>query len=228
LAVAVAQLGARMHYAVPRILHSAGMLEYLYTDLCSAIGWPSILHHLPVWLLPNSLRKLRERVPHGIPAKRIQHFPALGLRYATQLRASGRASEKNAIFTQMGEEFCRRILSAGLGKANAVWTFNSAGLELLRHARSRGMLAIMEQTIAPKAVEAELLAAERRRWPTWEEAGDQEESVRGLIAREAAEWRASDLIVCGSDFVRDGVAQAEWMLAQRRPNTRDATARYAF
>jgi hypothetical protein len=28
----VAQLGARMHYAVPRIFHEAGILERLYTD----------------------------------------------------------------------------------------------------------------------------------------------------------------------------------------------------
>jgi glycosyltransferase involved in cell wall biosynthesis len=109
---------------------------------------------------------------------------------------------------QTGQEFCERILNTGLGKANAVWTFNGAGLELLRHARSRGMLTIMEQTIAPKAVESEFLAMERARWPGWEDAAEPEESVRNLIAREAAEWEASDLIVCGSDFVRDGLAHS--------------------
>jgi hypothetical protein len=36
----VAQLGARMHYAVPRILHEAGILDRFYTDICAAKGWP--------------------------------------------------------------------------------------------------------------------------------------------------------------------------------------------
>ena len=33
--IVVSQLGARMHYAVPRILHQAGRLERLYTDICA-------------------------------------------------------------------------------------------------------------------------------------------------------------------------------------------------
>ena len=41
--VCVAQLGARMHYAVPRILHAAGMLERFYTDLAAVRGWPALL-----------------------------------------------------------------------------------------------------------------------------------------------------------------------------------------
>ena len=35
------------------------------------------------------------------------------------------------------------------GKANGVFTFNTAGLEILRLARSRGHRTVMEQTIAP-------------------------------------------------------------------------------
>ena len=39
----VGQLGARMHYAVPRILQRIGRLEHLYTDICAAKGWPRVL-----------------------------------------------------------------------------------------------------------------------------------------------------------------------------------------
>ncbi len=31
----VAQIGARMHYAVPRMLHAENRLERLYTDICA-------------------------------------------------------------------------------------------------------------------------------------------------------------------------------------------------
>ncbi|MEA2780603.1 MAG: hypothetical protein QOK29_2147, partial [Rhodospirillaceae bacterium] len=34
----VAQLGARMHYAVPRILHAADQLDHFFTDISADKG----------------------------------------------------------------------------------------------------------------------------------------------------------------------------------------------
>jgi len=42
----VAQLGGRMHHAVARILHAAGMLERFYTDLVAVRGWPALVRAL--------------------------------------------------------------------------------------------------------------------------------------------------------------------------------------
>jgi len=41
--VLVAQLGARMHYAVPRILHEAGALDRFFTDICATGAWARTL-----------------------------------------------------------------------------------------------------------------------------------------------------------------------------------------
>lgn len=57
----VAQIGARMHYAVPRILHEAGMLAHLYTDNCASKGWPRLLHDVPAPWRPAALRRLLSR-----------------------------------------------------------------------------------------------------------------------------------------------------------------------
>lgn len=38
--VVVSQLGARMHYAVPRIFASRERLAHFYTDICALQGWP--------------------------------------------------------------------------------------------------------------------------------------------------------------------------------------------
>ena len=38
--VIVAQIGARMHYAVPVLLHRAGMLAHFYTDAYVGSGSP--------------------------------------------------------------------------------------------------------------------------------------------------------------------------------------------
>ncbi len=42
VSVTVVQLGARMHYAVPRIFHRAGMIERLFTNICVVKGWSRI------------------------------------------------------------------------------------------------------------------------------------------------------------------------------------------
>ncbi len=37
----VSQLGARMHYAVPRIFADHQRLAHFYTDICALQGWPN-------------------------------------------------------------------------------------------------------------------------------------------------------------------------------------------
>ncbi len=39
--VVVSQLGARMHYAVPRIFASREKLAHFYTDICALQGGPA-------------------------------------------------------------------------------------------------------------------------------------------------------------------------------------------
>jgi glycosyltransferase involved in cell wall biosynthesis len=50
-----------------------------------------------------------------------------------------------------------------------------------------------------------LLGEEAAAFPQWEAPAQAEAGVDEFCAREAAEWAAADLIVCGSDWVKDGV-----------------------
>ena len=68
-------------------------------------------------------------------------------------------------------------------------------------------MTVLEQTIAPRAIEEELIATEHRYFPGWELARDHGPSTAQTIRRERAEWQLADLIICGSEFVRQGVAQ---------------------
>jgi glycosyltransferase involved in cell wall biosynthesis len=163
MSIAVAQLGARMHYAVPRILHEAGLLERLYTDICAKKDWPRLVGLVPSALRPARLKRLAARVPKGIPSHRITAFTGFGLEYARRLARARSAEERDAAFIWSGREFCRHVNHHGLGEAKAVYVFNSAGLEILHEARRRGR--------------------------------------KGIIA----EWAAADLIVCGSDWVKEGI-----------------------
>ena len=196
-----------MHYAVPRILHEAGMLERLCTDICSAKGWPSLLHALPQRWLPKAAQRLAARVPEGIPSSRIVAFNSFGYQYARSLSKCRSSAETTNIALVFSRKFCELVLKCGFRETQGVYTFNSAGLEILQRARREGLRAVVEQTIAPKRLEGELLSQERERFPKWESAQAENEFATQYAEREAAEWQAADLVLCGSGFVRDGIAR---------------------
>jgi glycosyltransferase involved in cell wall biosynthesis len=194
----VAQLGARMHYAVPRIFASTGILDTLYTDICAGplrgMGGPA------------ALRRLAGRVPRGVPPSRIRSFPWFGLLYAGRRAAARTPGALTQTHLWAGRSFCKAILDRGFGQAGAVYTFNSAGLEILRRARALGLTTVVEQTIAPATVEDALLEAEHAAFPDWQPALRHNPNRAAFAARERAEWECADLVVCASPFVRDGIA----------------------
>ncbi len=203
--IAVVQLGARMHYAVPRILHSAGLLDCLYTDICGSRGWPRLAKLLPRQWRPSKIRKLLDRSPAGIPANRIASFPGVGLRYAWRLRQAASCTlDEGRAHLQAGRDLARKV-QGRLGDARGVYGFNSAALELFQDGKRRGLTTIYEQTIAPVNIEWKLLKEEFARWPRWESA-QAIDDFYGLFADiEAQEWELADLILCGSNFVRNGI-----------------------
>jgi len=205
MSVVVAQLGARMHYAVPRLLERAGLLERLYTDICAAKGWPRLLRLIPPALRPGSVQRLLGRDPKDIPARRITAFTTFGFDYARRNSRARTTDERNAAFLWSGQEFGRLVIEQGFGAAKAVYVFNSAGLEILHAARQHGLKGIVEQTIAPRSIEWALLKDEARRFPGWETPAAKDSMMEDYCARESAEWAAADLVVCGSEFVREGI-----------------------
>jgi glycosyltransferase involved in cell wall biosynthesis len=197
-----------MHYAVPRILYAAGVLEQLYSDLVAVKGWPAWVGRVAAKAhRGGAVARMLARVPDGIPPSKITHWPWFGLEYHWRQRKARSPGELTATYLWAGREFCRRIIRHGLGGATGVYTFNSAGLELLEHARERGLLRVVEQTIAPAEVENQLLAEEHSAFPGWEQPPGADPHRREFAARERAEWESADLILCGSEFVRQGIAE---------------------
>ncbi|MCC8992032.1 MAG: glycosyltransferase family 4 protein, partial [Streptococcus sp.] len=202
----VAQLGARRHYAIPRMLHEAEMLERFYTDICAVKSWPFLLRVLPSSLQPAGLKRLLGRVPKGVPPEKITAFTSFGWEYYQRQRRAKTHSEIIAAYLWSGQEFCNLILKQGFGKATGVYTFNGAGLELLQAAKAQGLRTIMEQTIAPRSIEQQLLREEQLAFPDWELPLPDDMLGEQFCQREQAEWRLADVILCGSEFVREGIA----------------------
>jgi glycosyltransferase involved in cell wall biosynthesis len=201
--VVVAQMGARMHYAVPAILARVGILERLYTDLY-APPLPERVQRSICRFGPAPLKRWFGRVSADIPTEKIVSFGTLGLEYYGRRMFAGPA-KASATYLWAGKELCRRVIHCGLGEAKSVFTYNSAGLELMRHASRRQMRAIMEQTIAPVEIEDALLEAERSTYPHWEHSVGKDPHRSALAHRERMEWQEADVIICGSEFVRDGI-----------------------
>jgi hypothetical protein len=203
----IAQLGARMHYAVPRILHAEGRLKHFFTDIAANKGWLRWCGRIPSSLQADGLRRITGRTPKGIPCDRVTAFNQFGLRYAYRRRRARSASELTQTFLWAGKTFCRHVLRRGLGDARGIYVFNSAGLEVLEDARATGRHRVIEQTIAPRRVEQDLLRAEQQSFPDWQTPVEDAAVIGDYCSREEAEWRLADVILCGSSFVRDGIAE---------------------
>jgi len=202
----VAQLGARMHYAVPRALERAGRLSRLLTDFCASRGAARLLRFWPEPVRPASLRRLLNRVPQGVAPERIRACARLGLTYARQFAQTRTEAERVRLFLRVGEQFGRWAVEQDWGGAGGVFVYNTAGEEVLSEARRRGLRAVVEQTIAPFAFERRLLADERERFPRWEPDATGGEEFDAYAERERREWALADRVLCGSSFVRDAIA----------------------
>src|ERR1043166_2470426 len=142
----VAQLGARMHYGVPRLLAKSGMLESLYTDVYAVAAVRKLLTSFSA---PGPFQRLRTRYAPGIADSSVCMFLAFGTRYAARLRFARNDAERSAAFLWAGRRFGELVCSKGFGNANAIYVYNDAGLEILRSAKQRGLRTVLEQTIAP-------------------------------------------------------------------------------
>lgn len=205
--VVVSQRGARMHYAVARIFAQSGELERLYTDICAARGWPALLRHLPPRLLPAAARRLAGRIPEGVPPHLIGSFPWLGLSSVLRAMLDASRAAETAIALDAGCRFSAGVVRRGFGGARGFYGISGECLEQLHAAREQGLWTAVEQIIAPRAVVDRLVHAEFTRFPDWEPEAACDPSSGDYAAREMAEWAASDIVVCPSSFVRDGIAE---------------------
>jgi glycosyltransferase involved in cell wall biosynthesis len=206
LRITVAQIGARRHYAIPAVLHQAGLLDRLHTDLCADIGALRLAGRMvPARLQPAWLKRLLARRVDGVPRDKIRCYPRFALARVWGRRRSSDPAALLGHYRRANCEFGRLVARRGLGRADAVYVFNGAGLEILRHARQAGMKTILDQTMAPVAVEETLLAEERQRWHGWEHQGARPEDWAPLAQREEEEWQLADVILCGSEYVRSSI-----------------------
>ena len=213
----VAQLGARNHYAVPTTFERAGILERLYTDLLvSDLGFKHIAR-IPYVGHLRAVRQVLGRTAGGTPSTKTHTFPLLGLKYTARLSLLNRLRSSLATNLWAGRQFCNRVTKRGFGNADSVYTFNSAALEILDVAKRRGLLTVMEQTIAPMQMEHQILEVESSAYADWETYAVAPSDVQSEFEdRERAEAHLADVIICPSEFVRMSAQKIGWPVEKCR------------
>lgn len=200
--VAVAMIGARRHYAVPRALHAADLLHSFFTDLLLAPGSRSAL----VGFLPPPWRKrLLDRRADAIPPGKVRTFPLFAAQRLLRRGFARTPAARLRAYRAWNEAFGRLVGARWPEGADAFYAFNAAALEIFEQAKRRGMRTVLDQTAAPWAVEEALVNEERSRWPGWESEATAAGDWQPLAEREEQEWALGDTIVCGSDYVREAV-----------------------
>lgn len=130
--VVVAMLGARMHYAVPRLLERAGMLAAFFTDnyLGNKLWLRAILLKLAAIYKAPVLARWLGRLTDEIPPAKVTSFERLGIRCWLQRKRAKTDEEFKRLFADNNRRFNEQIVKHGIGDANIVWGFNGASLEL--------------------------------------------------------------------------------------------------
>ncbi|MQB12235.1 glycosyltransferase [Agrobacterium sp. ICMP 6402] len=200
--VVVSQLGARMHYAVPRLFASAGRLAHFYTDICATKGWPRIVNSFPATLYPAPVKRLAGRLPKGVPTALTTVFSGFGLRSVLRHMRTKDVVEETSHAIWAGSVFSAMVARRGFHGAAGLYAFSGDALEQMRAAKQQGMWTAVEQMIAPRDVVERLLDQEMTRFPAWAGPVRDNPHARLFADREKAEWRLADIIVCPSEFVR--------------------------
>lgn len=205
--ILVAQLGARMNYAVPRALWNNGSLNRLETDISLGSITKNTIASLSRAASIPSLNRLADRSAEGIPTSLIRSQPLLGVSYATKLRMAKSERDKEETHVHFNTKFQARVIKRGLGNATGVYVFNGAGGLLMSHAKENGIRTFLEQTMGAKRIEKKILEREANLFPDWStsKASPSEGAELSLIEEE--EWQSAEVILCGSEFVKESIVK---------------------
>lgn len=202
------QIGAREHYAVPRVLHRNGSLTALYTDFWAG----PFVRQMAQRTNSKTFRSLAARF-HS----ELLDAPVISWNIRSLAREAGMRHQVNGQvyenFTRIGNAFSLCVRDA-LQKRNDLkpdsifFSYDTGALEAMEWCRDRGIRCILNQ-MDPNRVEVEMVQEEEKRWPGW--------SMQSLevpdeyFRRRETEWATADRVMVNSDFcaqalVKQGVS----------------------
>jgi glycosyltransferase involved in cell wall biosynthesis len=203
------QIGAREHYAIPRVLHRAGKLARLYTDFWATAPWRLLGKLTGKGALATRCHAELARAP--VTAFNLQALKASRKRFTNPYEG----------FLQIGEAFGQQVVN-DLVKSEK-WKVKSGNTPITHHPspipyiffsydtgflepaqwiKARGWKVIVGQ-MDPARYEVDLVKAEEKRWPGW--ARRSVEIPGSYYQRREAEWAVADLVMVNSEWSRQAL-----------------------
>ena len=206
-----AQIGAREHYAIPRVLHRAGKLERLYTDF-----WASAL-----WRLLGKVTgkgSLSTRCHADLKAAPVTAFNFQALKASRQ-----RFTNPYEGFLEVGRQFGERVVAdlkakgerrkakdsialdarpSSLDFPTIFFSYDTGFLEPARWVKAQGGKTIVCQ-MDPARYEVELVKEEEKRWPGW--AKRSVDVPEAYFRRREEEWAVADLVMVNSEWSKQAL-----------------------
>jgi len=206
--IVVVLIGARMHYAVPIIFNRNKVLAYFFTDFYR--GNKRWLKRLTKYL-PNicNWKKANTRVGFGLPNDKIISFDLFGIQYKLRYNFQKNRSGIYKNYLWAGSYFNKLVSTFLRSKAldfDTIYTFNSASLDLMLEYKGKKRL-VLEQCIAPHAIELKLLTMEAEKNVGWEEIDPKDVYVDRFVQKEIRELELADVIISPSEFVSDSIIE---------------------
>ena len=194
------QQGARRNYVYTNQLEEAGLLHSAVTDVSWAEDGFGMTAQLLRWIAPQLRRAVARRTVRNIPpgklkASLLPNIVSAALPFLHQ--------ERRFVIVDAALAFRCRL--RGLGGARVVVNYHGNGGSFLDYAKARGAKIATDFVITPDHLEIE--QAERERWPGWEAGGTPKHILAFYRRRMAWLLQISDLYLCPSQTVVNGLSR---------------------
>lgn len=197
------QDAARRRYALPATLHQARKLAIMHTDFFLRPGsCEQFLHRIIKLLSPSIASQLASRSHPDLLDANMHTWPITMLRHR---RAGKHMDTQAARYQHIAAQHAQLIAKHGYADANLLLGFiRNMHPTLLADAKSRGLITVGDQIIAPAAVEIEQAQLQAQRYPDWQNDVIDHE-LQSFVTFEKQTWEQLDHILCMSQFVADGL-----------------------
>jgi len=195
-----AQIGAREHYAIPRVLHREGKLEVLYTDFWATAPW----------------RLIGKLGGKGSMSSRCHAdligAPVTGFNFHALKASRQRFANPYDGFLKVGAAFGRDVVEDLHANASTLafslqpsafplvfFGYDTGFLEPAQWVKARGGKTIVCQ-MDPARYEVDLVKEEEKRWPGW--AKRSVDVPESYYRRREEEWAVADLVMVNSEWTK--------------------------
>ena len=199
--VLVSQIGARHHYAIPRMLEKVGCLAAFHTDANAVKGLGKWLTRVPALGSRGPLKNLGQRTLNGVPYAKIRHTDALLWR---RIRGALRLGPGYENYIEDDHLFDAIIAARGFEGVDILYAMQKHGTKILEAAQAAGVRTVVDVFITPMC--HHIVEEERARYPGIEASCEDQARLELEDERTRREIDHADLLLCPGMNVVEGLA----------------------